>query len=142
MISSVHLLSSAAIANTTSGWWWAIFGPIVFHYVLDVIPHWNPDLKKWSISKYVMVAVIDFGLAVLVILWLLDWQISLMMGVVMLFGILPDLVALFGFLFPNRFLDIYNKWHTNIQIHTYSLFGFLSQAVVLLVMGYMIYLNK
>lgn len=142
MISSVHILSSVAIATATNDWWWSIFGPVLFHYLLDLVPHWNPDPKVWPIWKYATAAILDFSVAVLVVLWLLGWRISLMVGMAMFLGILPDLVALYGFIFPSPILDAYNKWHTNIQIHTGKWYGFASQIFVIVLMIYLIDMFK
>ncbi|MBU0648328.1 hypothetical protein KJ855_04065 [Patescibacteria group bacterium] len=142
MVSSVHLMSGAAIASSTDNWLIIVFGSLILHFVLDIVPHWNPDPKKWPVWKYAASAVVDVALAVLIILWLAGWKISWQMVVAMLVSELPDILALIGYVFKVKVLESYNKWHANIQVHSFNFFGFASQVVALIIMGYIVYVNN
>lgn len=139
MVSSVHLMTAGAIAESTDNWFLILVGPVVIHFLIDLIPHWNPDPKVWPVWKYASAAIADFVLSCLIIFWLVGWHIQLKLLIAMGMGVLPDIIAIIGYIRPNRAFNAYNKWHNNLQTHVFSFFGFASQILVLLISGYIIW---
>ena len=107
MLTSVHLLTGAAIGKATGNPWIAGVLSFIFHHVLDSIPHYNPrpikgfmeDGLKGSDRRDLVLKSLEPVLAIIITLYLIalnrsDLRTPMVVGA--FFGWLPDLFVFFG----------------------------------------------
>jgi len=141
MVLTPHILAGAALGASTVNPLVATVGAFALHFALDAIPHWDYDIRS-SRKKAILKVSADLavaGVAVLFLIWHmpLEQQISTLIGG--FFGVLPDGLLLLSFIFKNKYLDrfarFHNFWHWLIVpkgTKSPFIWGFGVQIVVIL----------
>ena len=140
MLATTHSLTSALIFNKVSPPALSLALVLVFHYLLDLIPHWDTGsglTNGFKTKRKALVeTIIDLGIAAVVIFFLFQkgnpFSPLLWGGVIL--GILPDLLE-----FPSLFLGIrpfplnhLERFHTEIMHRRGKLpWGFLTQLILM-----------
>lgn len=120
MILLVHLLFGAAIGSMVNNISLAIILAFFSHYFLDLIPHIeypikNADKKQWEDLRLDILKIsADFLLGILIIFMLSNNQPIIYLCA--LVAILPDGLMILGHIFPNKFLNIHEKIHSE-KVH-------------------------
>lgn len=144
MIELPHAVVGAAIAVKVSNPALALPLALASHFVLDLIPHWNPHLNR-EIAKYgkitkqtKVILVFDVIASLCAGFYIASTALpdTNRFGVIIvgaLFGVLPDLAEAPYFLIGSR-----NKWlkklvrfQSSIQLNVPIIPGLLSQILVL-----------
>jgi hypothetical protein len=119
MILLVHLLLGAAIGSAVNNIWLAIILAFLSHYFLDLFPHIeynieNIEEKQWHKAlPDIFRVILDFCLGILLIFILSKNQPIIY--ICAFFAILPDGLAVFNSLFPNKILKPIQKFHEKIH---------------------------
>ena len=140
MLSTVHILTGAAISSVSSDPYTVLFGSILMHYLLDMIPHADPKFEKNR--KFFVVASLDLLAGLAAAFWLLGNNLGLLSLLAIFFSILPDIVTIAGILGKVDFLQAYIKWHKNIQNQRSGWMGLISQFVVIVIMVVILMTNR
>lgn len=140
MLATTHSLTSAVIITKVSPPWLAFPLVLIFHYLLDLIPHWDTGsgLTKGlkTKKKAVWETLIDLFIAVLTVYFFFQkgQPFSLKLWLAILLGILPDLVE-----FPSLFfnfrpfpLNVLEKFHSQTMHRRGKLpWGLITQLVLM-----------
>lgn len=133
MLSTTHLVSGAAIGTVASSPLEIIVYSILFHFLLDLIPHWDPNFEKNR--KFFLIASIDLLVGLLLAFYLVGKQLDHMVLLAMAFSILPDVVTFFILMPKKQLGTVYVDWHKMIQNNSDDWGGILSQLIVLIIMS-------
>ena len=141
MVTTVHLLSGAAIGFATGDVMLAAVTSFTFHYVLDAVPHasWTPvkNYREGGIRRADKIDLLIKSLEPLVglvlvsiFLYIVPAELFWSVFVGIVFGWLPDALTFlewkFGILRPPPFRQFELAYHR----HTNSLRGILPQILV------------
>jgi len=140
MLATTHSLTSALIVSKVSPPALSLPLVLVFHYLLDIIPHWDTGsgltnglkTKRKAVAETIFDLVIAAGLVFFFFQRGKVFSPLLWGGVIL--GLLPDLLELpslfFGFRhFPLNYLE---KFHTEIMHRRGKLpWGFLTQLILI-----------
>ena len=142
MLTSVHLLTGAAIGKLTGNWWSAILLSYAFHHIFDSIPHYNPQPVKGYLEGHLggadkrdlILKSLEPALGIAATLYLifsnpLDLRSSMVLGAV--FGWLPDLFVFLEWKFKKRFARFFTRIEKHFHQHTSFLPGMLSQIFIM-----------
>jgi hypothetical protein len=146
MLETPHVIVGAAIATKVVNPALAI--PLAFgsHFLLDVVPHWNPHLytetKKFGkpTQKSTIITIIDSSSALIIGSLIASrafpntgYFLTIMTSC--LVAVLPDLVEA-PYFFLNVKTKIMEKWiksHRSIQANTKSIFWGLQTQIILVI---------
>jgi hypothetical protein len=117
MLAAVHLFVGAAIGKATGNMAITIITSFLSHYILDLIPHYNPKPPKkqyrqkgWRgiFAKKNLFKIVEpvIGLAMLVVFIASQSKFFLIMSAGAFFAVLPDFISFF------RWKRNYQKKHT------------------------------
>lgn len=149
MLETPHVILGAVIAKTIPNPLLAVPLSFASHFVLDMVPHWNPhlntEIKKYGKLTNNTLFIIAFDLALSLITTaffvskaLPNQQYALNVLLCTTFSILPDVVEgpyfLFGY--KNKFLDIWMKFQKRIQVDANVYWGNLTQIILVAVSMY------
>ena len=115
MILLVHMLFGAWIGQKISNLFLAVILAFLSHYFLDLLPHIeypieNIEKKQWSkAAPDILRVILDFLLGILLIT--LFSNNHPIIYICALFAILPDGFTILSYFFPNKILEIHNKFH-------------------------------
>ncbi|NMC51519.1 hypothetical protein GYA54_02180 [Candidatus Kuenenbacteria bacterium] len=122
----VHGVAGMVIGKQITNPAWSFIVSFIIHFILDMVPHDNVELKKWMKAgqekeKFMLVGLLDVLLLAIIIALLDKNQLgvtkpSVITGI--LGGLLPDLIWVFGILIKtkNRLAVWFREKHT--MIHT------------------------
>ncbi len=131
MLFTPHLLVGAAIGLVADDWWWIIFLSLVFHILLDIIPHYDPSYTKTK--KYYLWSAGDLWIGLIGVWWLVggkvDWKILLAIMV----SILPDVWSFLVVTGKWRWWYWFVSWHKKIQFDCGLGWGMLTQFLVVVI---------
>jgi len=130
MISTVHMMTGAAVASVTGQWWAVTVIPVILHYLEDMIPHADPSIKTWPLRWWLVAASIDFLLGIGLVLYIWPGEITALLVLAVLMGIMPDVLSILDYFFPTKFGVAYRRWHKSLQAENYSWLGYLTQIAV------------
>ena len=134
MLATTHSLTSALIVSKVSPPALSLPLVLVFHYLLDIIPHWDTGsgltnglkTKRKAVAETIFDLVIAAGLVFFFFQRGKVFSPLLWGGVIL--GLLPDLLELPS-LFPLNYLE---KFHTEIMHRRGKLpWGFLTQLILI-----------
>ena len=117
MVLTPHILAGAALGASITNPAAAAVGAFALHFALDAIPHWDYDIYS-SRKKAALKVGADLAIAGIAVLFLIrhmppEQQISTLIGG--FFGVLPDGLLFLSFIFKNKYLDrfarFHNVWH-------------------------------
>jgi len=100
MYATTHVLASVVISQHTPNLWWAFFISLLFHYILDFIPHGDRPIERWIkrgpyLARSITVMLVDITLLMIMIVTLYQ-QMSLpalsITIVAIIGGLLPDIL--------------------------------------------------
>lgn len=140
MLATTHSLASAVIITKVSPSWFAFILVLIFHYLLDLIPHWDTGsgLTKGlkTKRKAVLETLVDLLVGGLLVFFFFQkgQTFSPKLWLAIILGILPDLIEFpslfFGFRpFP---LNILEKFHSKTMHRRGKLpWGFLTQLIII-----------
>ena len=141
MVLTPHILVGAALGASISNPVMAVVGAFALHFALDAIPHWDYDIyssrKKAALKVGADLAIA--GITILLLIWRMpiEQQINTLIGG--FFGVLPDGFLFLSFIFKNKYLDrfarFHNFWHWLIVpkgTKSRFIWGFGVQIVVIL----------
>jgi len=140
MLATTHSLTSAVIITKVSPNWFAFLLILIFHYLLDLIPHWDTGsgLTKGlkTKKKAALETLADLLVAGITVFFFFQkgQPFSLKLWLAVLLGILPDLIE-----FPSLFfnfrpfpLNVLEKFHSQIMHRRGKLpWGFLTQLIII-----------
>lgn len=150
MLTSVHLVTGAAIGKLTGNLWISIPIALLSHYLLDIIPHYNPKPVKGyqeggflkSDKKDLMVKSLEPLMGILVVLYsafYLNRNIFWIMILSAFFAWLPDLIIFLRWRYGvNIPLPLVGKIERDWHRHTSFLTGTLIQIFIFLISLYYI----
>lgn len=137
MLETPHVALGAAIAVAIPNPYVSI--PLAFasHFVLDMVPHWNPHLntetRKFGhlTNKTLLIIGLDFATALILTGFLYRGNINILYC--SFFSILPDLVEAPYYLlgFKNKYLEIWRLFQKSIQSDANLFWGILTQIIVI-----------
>lgn len=147
MLNTPHLLTGAAIGVLTGNPIIAFFGAIASHFVLDIVPHFDPGTFHFGDEQPIKVderdlaiGFIDLALAFFLLIWLAGVApiIALAPALGMFGGILPDIIGLSPLAFPklynkpglNQYFKLTGKYHYTVKPKMIWL-GILTQVIVI-----------
>ena len=147
MLATTHSLTSALIVTKISPPYLSLPLVLIFHYLLDIIPHWDTGSGiskglKTKIKAFIE-TLIDLTVAVVLVFFFFQKGQAfspLLWGAVIL-GILPDLLEFpalfFNFRpFPLNYLE---KFHTNIMHRRGKLpWGLINQLIIIALISLLI----
>jgi len=138
MLETPHVAFGIAIATAIPNPLISI--PLAFasHFVLDMVPHWNPhlntEMKKFGklTDKTLLIIAIDLACSLLLTIFTAGTNITFYL--VALVSILPDMAEGPYFLwgYRNKYLDIVLRFQRSIQANANMFWGILTQILVLL----------
>lgn len=145
MLETPHVLVGAAIATKIPNPWIAI--PLAFtsHFILEMVPHWNPHLNSET-NKYGHVTTKS------TVITAIDATVALVFGSVIAFKYLPDASQLFNVLacsffavlpdviegpyfflkIKNKFIEKWIKFQKSLQNDTSIIPGLITQFLTIL----------
>lgn len=145
MLETSHVLVGAAIAVKIGNPLFTIPLALASHFVLDIVPHWNPHLNK-EVEKFgnpskksTVIVIIDSSLALFsgsyVACRALP-NISLFLTILLscFFAVLPDLIEAPYFFLNirnNKFIIKWIKFQRSIQTKSPLIPGLITQALVM-----------
>ncbi|MDD5109982.1 MAG: hypothetical protein PHI63_02075 [Patescibacteria group bacterium] len=149
MYSTVHVATGAALGSFTSNAPLAFGIGMLSHFLLDRIPHNDPDFPKGktrrellvhpAVHRFLVIAAIDMAITVLMMTWILTTlphfpRLPLISGAIG--GMLPDVLFVISFAVSHPWLKWYNRFHENIhfdekKIRMSLITGFATQIFVL-----------
>ena len=113
MVLTPHILAGAALGASISNPVMAVVGAFALHFALDAIPHWDYDIYS-SRKKAALKVGADLVIASIIIL-LLIWHMPIEQQIHTLiggfFGVLPDGFLFLSFIFKNKYLDRFARFH-------------------------------
>lgn len=144
MLESPHVLVGAAIARNIPNPLIAIPLSLASHFVLDILPHWNPHINR-EIKKYgkptkqsTTIIAADSSLALLsgtfIALSSQTFEQTLLTLACCLVSVLPDVVEA-PYYFLNKkhgLVERWIKWQKSIQNDVEMIPGLISQLLVIL----------
>jgi hypothetical protein len=160
MVISTHFLAGAAIGRATGNPILAVVFGFIFHFVMDLVPHWNYGYKHLKKVKSLILVLLDPFLAFAVFAGIglahgydaSTWLAAFLGGVAC---VLPDLIefiirifninSLVPFLYFHRAMHWFDKhpkniWETAEDINQYTkkriFWGIVSQIPFLIVSIY------
>lgn len=141
MFATIHTASGLLIASKISDPWGIFFIGIIFHYILDLIPHGDRyletgmydtgEVKKKAIVRVIIVTLVDLSISAslfIIFLWMnnfVNWQYYLLALAAVL---LPDILMgfgkltyLFNFQGSKNFLIKLNLkiYHFHVRVHNF-----------------------
>lgn len=141
MLTSVHLLTGAAIGKVTGNLWVAAIISFAFHHVLDFIPHYTPKPVKGYLqnglrSAYkqdLILKSIEPAIGILVTLYLIfynqqELRTSMIIGA--FFGWLPDMLVLLDWKFKIGSNGFYRRIEKRFHHHATLLHGTWIQVLI------------
>ncbi len=125
MILSPHIITGAALgANFQSADWRIYLLPIVaiiLHHSLDRIPHYDYNLKPFSsLVAFKVFLDISVGTSTVALIYLFfNTDIDIFNTAIgAFFGTLPDGILLLSFIFPEKWLLKYQRFHASLHFHS------------------------
>jgi len=120
MVISSHFLAGAAIGKVTGNPILAIVVGFLFHFVMDLVPHWNYGYKHLKKFKTLILVLLDplLALALFVAIGLArgysfsTWLITFLGGVGC---VLPDLIEFIIRIFNLQSLTFFLKFHRTVH---------------------------
>ena len=122
MILSTHFIAGAAAASQTDSIIWLIVSPLILHFILDSIPHWEYVDEVSELKNKIPHLIIDLaaGPAVILLATIFTYGFSIKLifwlfagGVI---GNLPDGLSLLHIIFPtNKPLKKFFAFHEAIH---------------------------
>tara|TARA_Y100000310_G_C20542044_1_gene743770 strand:- start:80 stop:535 length:456 start_codon:yes stop_codon:yes gene_type:complete len=140
MLYFVHVLLGALIGKLFPKLWIIIILSLVFHFILDIIPHWDGlfDAEHFKNSykinftnKFLIVELIDIMIAINLILFIFFRFNNNLMILGIFFSIFPDIAKLgyFTFLRKNKLFKKYLQFHAKIQTEVNWKIGLAIQII-------------
>lgn len=136
MLSTAHLVSGAAIGLASSNYIEALVFSVIFHFILDMVPHWDPDFKKDR--RFFLIASFDLLFGLLLSFYLVGNRLDSIVILAMAFSIMPDVISFFVLLSDKKYGRSYLAWHKLIQNKDAGWGGFLSQLLVVFIVSMVI----
>ena len=146
MLETPHVALGAVIAKTIPNPFISIPLSFASHFILDMVPHWNPhlntEIKKYGKLTKSTITIIAFDLVLAVAFTLFfatkalpDQNMAINILLCSFASILPDAVEAPYFLFgyKNKYLDIWMKFQKRIQVDANLFWGLLTQAIVIII---------
>jgi hypothetical protein len=147
MLETPHVAFGMAIAVKTGNPYIAIPMALASHFVLDVVPHWNPhfytETKEFGkpAKLSTTIALIDEFVAIGLTLYvayafLPNINTSLLILISSFLSVLPDQIKFPFFFFKNMRKGIikkWTKWERSIQVEVGPFWGILNQIIVTVV---------
>lgn len=130
MLFTPHLLTGAAIGLAMDDWWWIIFLSLLFHLLLDLVPHFDPNYEKTK--KYYLWSSVDLLCGWILVMWITRGIFSSFVLLGMLASIFPDILTFLIISLKIRYFYKYVEFHKRIQTH-WSFFGGISTQIVVVV---------
>lgn len=130
MYSTVHVAAGAALGSLTTSAPLAFSIGVLSHFLLDRIPHNDPDFPKGkarrellvhpAVRQFLLMAAIDLVFAATLMVWVLRAlprfpRPSLIGGA--LGGILPDAFFALSFIIPHPWFKWYNRFHEHVHFN-------------------------
>lgn len=132
MLFTPHILTGMAIGMAEDDWWWIIFLSLVFHVVLDMIPH--ADISYQKSREYYLWSCLDLLVGWIMVMWLTNGLFSteILLGIII--SILPDILSFI--ILKGRWQKFYwyLSWHKKIQTDWPAVWGWLSQILVVAIL--------
>jgi len=147
----IHVLAGALIANYFPSLLPIIIISLLFHFILDIIPHKDnlADVKLTGKSydkikltkKAVLFELADMliGIILIICIFLKFHSILMMAGI--FFSLLPDMIKIF-YLTPfknNKLFRKYMLFHSKIQLETRWLIGLIAQLIVIIILLFLLF---
>ena len=142
MISTAHMLTGAAIAANSDSWPVVLLASFLSHFVLDVVPHWDPDYQRWPRQTWFIFAFLDLLVGFLLVFWLMGEQLNGLTFLAMMAGILPDILTITALYFKSKLGKKFVAWHKSLQNIQTDWRGMLSQLFLVLAMGVIIVISR
>ncbi|HEY4506742.1 MAG TPA: hypothetical protein VJH71_01075 [Candidatus Paceibacterota bacterium] len=141
MLTTVHLLTGAALGKLTGNWLGATVLSYALHHLLDSIPHFNPSPVKGYLEGHIKGADIrdlflkslEPVLAIIGTLYLIFWnpsEIRIYMIFGAIFSWLPDLFVFIDWKFNKPWVKFFTKIEKRFHRHTRFLPGVISQILI------------
>lgn len=138
MLETPHAALGMAIAVTIPNPLISI--PLAFasHFVLDMVPHWNPhintEMKKFGKLTKPTLYIIGLDLVCAVLLTIFVARNNPYVYIASFMSVLPDIAEGPYFLFGwrNKYLDIVLRFQRSIQANANIFWGLLTQIIVLI----------
>lgn len=113
MVLTPHILAGAALGANIANPLAAAGSAFALHFALDAIPHWDYDIRS-SRKKAAIKVGVDLAIACAATLFLIrhmppEQQINTLVGG--FFGVLPDGFLFLSFIFKNKLLDRFARFH-------------------------------
>lgn len=121
MIIAPHILASAALSRKIQNIFLLPFAAIIFHFLIDRIPHWDYRVSRMSWPKRIFFVGLDhlIGLVTIFLIGFFSgWNQNdyYLAAISIFFGLLPDGFIVFYHLFPkNKYLCAYRRFHLKIH---------------------------
>lgn len=136
MLITPHALTGAAVGTLVTNPLLVIPLAICSHFILDSVPHWQETLAPYTPTKKTYIRIpIDVALTVTLVWVAVQWQpdhtAPMLLGAVT--ANMPDLDVM-TIVIPKlrrNLIAKYWDWHCRIQRETASLFGVLTQLIVI-----------
>lgn len=144
MLETPHVALGMAIAVKTGNPYIALPLALASHFVLDVVPHWNPhfytETKKFGkpTRSSTIIAVTDELVAIaltlfVAYLFLPDVSMSILIMACSFLSVLPDQIKFPFFFFKNMRSGIIKKWtdwERSIQVEVGPFWGITNQVII------------
>jgi len=128
MILSSHMAMGAVIGAKFNNPWLIVVLGVIFHYVLDIIPHDEYDIEDMKagkvnrgflLSSFKVLIDLSVGLGVGIYIYSVSGASFLNIILAMFFSLLPDLFTLVSFFYKSKFLTGLNKFHQFLHFYKY-----------------------
>ncbi|MFA4930510.1 MAG: hypothetical protein WC570_01425 [Patescibacteria group bacterium] len=133
MLSTAHLVVGAAIGASGASYAEILFYSVIMHFLMDTLPHWDPDFTKNR--RFFVIASVDMLVGLCLVFGLVGNDLNPKILIGMMFSILPDVITFFLLMWKTTFGQNYIEWHKMIQNRNNHWGGILSQLLVILLGG-------
>lgn len=133
MLSTAHLVTGAVIGKYVNDPWQIFILSVMMHFVLDMLPHWDPKFVKNR--SWFLKGSIDLLIGFLLCFWLLGGSLNANTMLGMLSSILPDVMTMMIVVGGLKQIDFLVKWHKKIQNKKSNIWGLFSQLVIVVLMS-------
>lgn len=142
----IHVLAGAVIAKYFPSLWPIIILSLIFHFILDIIPHKDnlTDIKltrktynKIKITnKAFLFELADMLIGIILIVCIYFTFRSILMLIGIFFSLLPDIIKL-AYITPfknNKIFKEYMYFHSIIQLEVGWILGILIQLIIIIIL--------
>jgi len=136
MILTPHILIGIAIGVKIQNPWLGFFAGLASHLILDAIPHneygqkdTGKKIKEMNLST-ILKALLDISIGLGLVYFIYTIKSFVINPWAITGAVLPDIISVLSWQFPNKFFTILNKFHSFHAKKFDGKFGIVTQIII------------